>query len=214
MAILVFTFFLLPILKWKPFPRAVAIGALALVALLTAYGVATNLDSVTSSLDKDPHLTGRTDLWGYAIDSIKDKPLLGYGYQAFWTYDSVPARRIREAINWDSAPHAHNGYLDLTLEIGLIGLIAYLALLVIFAKRAYTYFEDGPEDYRKWPLTFLAFTVFYQFTESSMVGTGCLWTIFCSLILTLNSERDFEAAEIESPQQTIRFRAPLSIDIP
>jgi O-antigen ligase len=214
MAILVATFGLLPILKWRPLPRRLAIGGLALVALLAVYVAVTNLDSVTAALDKDPHLTGRTDLWEYAIDSIKEKPLLGYGYQAFWTYDSVPARRIREAINWDSAPHAHNGYIDLTLEVGLVGLIAYLAVLAVFAKRAYVYFIGGPEDYRRWPLTFLAFTFFYQLTESSMASSGCLWIIFCGLMLSMNSEHELAIVESEAPLRALRFGSPLSIDTP
>jgi O-antigen ligase len=214
MAIIVATFALLPILKWKPLPRRFAVGAIALAALLAVYYVATNLEPVTAALDKDPHLTGRTDLWGYAIDCIRDKPLLGYGYEAFWTYDSVPARRIREAINWDSAPHAHNGYIDLTLGVGIIGLLAYLALLTIFAKKAYVYFASGPEDYRRWPLTFLAFTFFYQLTEGSMVTAGCIWVIFCGLILSLNSERDLAFIGNEVPLQAVRFGSPLSIDIP
>jgi len=214
MAIIGATFALLPILKWKPLPRRIALGGVALAGLFAVYFAATNLESVTAALDKDPHLTGRTDLWEYAIDCIKEKPLLGYGYEAFWTYDSVPARRIREAINWDSAPHAHNGYLDLTLGVGIIGLLAYLALLTIFAKRAYVYFASGSEDYRRWPLTFLAFTFFYQFTEGSMVSAGCLWVIFCGLMLSLNSQRELAFVENEAPLLAVRFGSRLSIDIP
>lgn len=213
MAVMVAVFALLPILKWKPLPRRIAVGVLGFGALLTTYYVATNLETVTSAMDKDPHLTGRTDLWGYAVDNIRDKPLLGYGYGAFWTYDSVPARRIREAINWDSAPHAHNGYLDLTLEVGLVGLISYVALLAIFAKRGYGYFINGQENYRRWPLTFLAFTLFYQFTESSMVGAGCLWIIFSSLMLSLKSAQ-LVVVEDEMPLRMNRFGSPLSSDIP
>jgi exopolysaccharide production protein ExoQ len=126
----------------------------------------------------------------------------------------VPARRIREAINWDSAPHAHNGYLDLTLGVGIIGLLAYLALLTVFAKRAYVYFASGSEDHRRWPLTFLAFTFFYQFTEGSMVSAGCLWIIFCGLMMSMNSEPELAIVENEAPLQAVRFGSPLSIDIP
>lgn len=211
-ALVVAVFALLPVLKWKPVPRRTAICCIALGSLLAVYCVTANLDSITTGLDKDPHLTGRTDLWAYAIDSIKDKPLWGYGYQAFWTYDSVPARRIRQAINWDSAPHAHNGYIDFTLEVGLIGLLAYLALLATLAKRAYVYFMSGPEDYKRWPLTFLAFTFFYQLTESSMASAGCLWIVFCGLILSLNSERQSAIVEEEPPLHVARFGTHLSTD--
>lgn len=214
LAIIVATFALLPVLKWKPTPRRFAVSAILLATVIVVYFAVTNLESVTAALDKDPHLTGRTDLWEYAIDCIKEKPLLGYGYEAFWTYDSVPARRIREAINWDSAPHAHNGYIDLTLGVGIIGLLVYLALLTIFAKRAYVYFAGGPEDYRRWPLTFLAFTFFYQFTEGTMVSAGCLWIIFCGLMMSMNSEQELAIVENEAPLQVVRFGSPLSIDIP
>jgi exopolysaccharide production protein ExoQ len=213
LAIIVATFALLPVLKWKPTPRRFAVSAILLVTVIVVYFAVTNLESVTAALDKDPHLTGRTDLWEYAIDCIKEKPLLGYGYEAFWTYDSVPARRIREAINWDSAPHAHNGYIDLTLGVGIIGLLVYLALLTVFAKRAYVYFASGPEDYRRWPLTFLAFTFFYQFTEGTMVSAGCLWIIFCGLMMSMNSEQELAIIENEVPLQAVRFGSPLSIDI-
>jgi exopolysaccharide production protein ExoQ len=212
-AIMTSAFALWPILKWRPAPRRIAIGGLALGALLSVYFVSQNFDAATAALDKDPHLTGRVDLWEYAIDSIKDKPLLGYGYQAFWTYDSVPARRIREAINWDSAPHAHNGYIDLTLELGLVGLIAYLVLLTTYARRAYTYFMNGPENYRRWPLTLLAFTLFYQLTESSMVGAGCIWIMFCGVMLSLNGEPELAIVENDVPPQLTRFVSPLSIDV-
>jgi exopolysaccharide production protein ExoQ len=214
LAIIVATFALLPVLKWKPTPRRFAVSAILFATVIVVYFAVTNLESVTAALDKDPHLTGRTDLWEYAIDCIKEKPLLGYGYEAFWTYDSVPARRIREAINWDSAPHAHNGYIDLTLSVGIIGLLVYLALLTIFAKRAYVYFASGPEDYRRWPLTFLAFTFFYQFTEGTMVSAGCLWIIFCGLMISMNSEQELAIVENEVPLQAVRFGSPLSIDIP
>lgn len=212
-AIIILIFALLPVLKWKPLPRRIALGAIALAASFAIYFAVNNIDTVTAALDKDPHLTGRTDLWAYSIDSIKDKPLLGYGYEAFWTYDSVPARRIREAINWDSAPHAHDGYIDLTLATGLAGLAAYLLLLSIFAKRARAYFMCGPEDYRRWPLTFLAFTFFYQLTESSMVGGGCLWIIFCGLMFSLNSQPELAAMENDPAVRAVRFRTPLSIDL-
>jgi exopolysaccharide production protein ExoQ len=77
LAIIVATFALLPVLKWKPTPRRFAVSAILLATVIAVYFAATNLESVTAVLDKDPHLTGRTDLWQYAIDCIKDKPLLG-----------------------------------------------------------------------------------------------------------------------------------------
>ncbi len=180
-------FVLWPIFKLKPTPRRFAITALTLIALTLTFVVAQNFSRVTTLLDKDPHLTGRVDLWQLAIGDIEAQPALGYGYQAFWSYNSVPARRIREAVNWDTVPHSHNGYIEMALSLGLIGLAAYGTLCWTLTRRAYIFFMHGSENYRRWPLTFLVFTLAYQSTEGTAVGSGVFWIVFCSLLFSLTA---------------------------
>jgi len=187
LAFMLLIFALWPIFKWRSTPRRFAITALTLIALTLTYVVAQNFARVTALLDKDPHLTGRVDLWQLALGDIEAQPVLGYGYQAFWSYNSVPARRIREAVNWDKAPHSHNGYIEMALSLGLTGFVAYGVLCWTFARRAYLFFMHGPENYRRWPLTFLVFTLAYQCTEGTAVGGGIFWIVFCSLLFSLTA---------------------------
>jgi exopolysaccharide production protein ExoQ len=179
------------VLKWKTNPKRFALAVIFLVTSLTVYFVSQNLTQVTAVMDKDPHLTGRVDLWQLSIADIQKKPILGYGYQAFWGYTSQPARRIREAVNWDEAPHAHDGYIDLSLSLGLLGLATYCFVFCIIARRAYVFFMQGPESYRRWPLSFLAFVLVYQLTESSIVGgNSILWITFCTLAFSLSTAKE------------------------
>ena len=91
--------------------RAAAIGGI--VILLPATVIAAfNLDSLLSMLGKDPTLTGRTDIWGYVIPDIYQRPLLGWGYQAFWSTDNPAAWAISNALHW-WVPQAHNGMLEI-----------------------------------------------------------------------------------------------------
>jgi O-antigen ligase len=85
-------------------------GALALL----------NAENVLDLLGKDASLTGRIELWAMAEAAIAERPWLGYGYGAFWETPDGPSRAIWEIIGWD-APNAHNGYMDLILNIGVLG---------------------------------------------------------------------------------------------
>lgn len=83
-------------------------------------------DLVVQALGRDLTLTGRTDIWATLLDFIAERPVLGYGYGAFWEPGSNPGNWVRELLQWD-APTAHNGWIEVTLALGLVGL-ALLAL--------------------------------------------------------------------------------------
>lgn len=99
-------------------------GAIVVAAAGAVFLIAPEL--VFQLLGRDATLTGRTDIWMILAENISQKPLLGYGYGAFWGPDSVPGNWLREALQWD-APTAHNGWLEVTIALGLTGL-ALLAL--------------------------------------------------------------------------------------
>ena len=90
---------------------------------------------ILNLLGRDATLTGRTDIWAVLADAIADRPLLGYGYGAFWQLDSMPAYRVRSATEW-LVPTAHNGWLETALSVGLIGLGLLVANFVLFVLRA------------------------------------------------------------------------------
>lgn len=79
-------------------------------------------------------ISGRSQLWEDLMPYIADRPLLGYGYDSFWTPDHLV--EIGED-NW-GAPDAHNGYINLTLGVGLIGAAAYVLVLLSGFCRACT----------------------------------------------------------------------------
>ena len=67
----------------------------------------------TSALGRDATLTGRTDIWTSLLPDVMRQPFLGYGFSGFWN----PKRAIEHLIG-----EAHNGYLDVWLQLGLVGL--------------------------------------------------------------------------------------------
>ncbi|MEO1184660.1 MAG: O-antigen ligase family protein, partial [Cyanobacteria bacterium J06636_27] len=150
---------------------------------------------ILTELGRDSTLTGRTPIWGVMILKLIEKPLLGYGRGGFFAPGSphgFEAGRVLYA-GWVPA-HGHNGFLDLAIDIGLIGLTLFLInFFVTFTrglKRAYA--TSNPEAL--FPLAFLLFLVMNNITESFLLHTiNVYWVIYVTIVFSLNQkEADFE----------------------
>jgi exopolysaccharide production protein ExoQ len=108
------------------------LGSIPIVILLL-----TNPDLIFDLMGKDSSLTGRSLIWPYVIDQISEKPLLGWGFCAFWSSVNPLAFQISNAVARDMnsvwwimiIPNAHNGMLELLLEIGFLGTLFFMFLL-------------------------------------------------------------------------------------
>jgi O-antigen ligase len=81
-----------------------------------------NIGLIYSFLDKDPTLSGRTDFWPYIIDYIYQSPFIGWGFAAFFISNQIDIGGGFD-IN-----EAHNGLLQLLLDVGVIGTAFFLFL--------------------------------------------------------------------------------------
>jgi exopolysaccharide production protein ExoQ len=79
----------------------------------------------------DETLTGRTHIWAFAVEQIAERPLLGYGYHGFWNIGPESPRFTAHIQFIHNMPHAHNGYLDLLINLGLVGLILFAVVFVL-----------------------------------------------------------------------------------
>ena len=91
-----------------------------------------SVKAVDTVILTDPTFTGRNDIWQFAIDNIRDRPWLGHGFGAFWQIPVTVFQPSSEGSMATTASHAHNAFLDLTLTIGIPGmLLAVLWTLVL-----------------------------------------------------------------------------------
>jgi O-antigen ligase len=100
-----------------------AAGAVAL-SLLALFAPSLNL---VASLGRDSTLTGRTTIWAGAL-SVVTHPLLGTGFESFW--EGARLTKIWAAINEPGIQEAHNGYLEVFLNLGWVGVLLLAALIV------------------------------------------------------------------------------------
>jgi O-antigen ligase len=125
--------------------RRVLAAVLALAVAGSAFGLAAELLTGGRELDalvdaanlgrteSAADISGRGELWAELAAYVRGRPLGGYGYGTFWTPDRLAAVG---GDNW-GAPDAHNGFLDLTLGVGLVGLGAYALVLLLGLGRAW-----------------------------------------------------------------------------
>lgn len=79
------------------------------------------------SVETTTTLTGRLPLWEVLIPEIQEHPWLGVGFAAFWNPDSYP--RLEQLAGF-SVVSAHNGFLDMLLSSGVLGLTILLTFCV------------------------------------------------------------------------------------
>jgi O-antigen ligase len=174
-----------PVLRWKPKILATASLATALVVLPASYLLFQNFGQITAMLGRDATLTGRVDIWQLVLPSVERNLIHGYGYSVFWEADPQ-ATRVREGLNWANAPHSHNGYIEITLGLGLPGLLLLIASYLIAARRAIEVFQKGSEREAMWPLVYLFFFSLYQLTEGSLVAENTIyWILYVAVCFSV-----------------------------
>ena len=86
---------------------------------------------------KDATFSGRTIIWDIVKQHIQAAPYLGSGYGAYWlgplpgspSYLFIP-------IMYFYPTEAHNGYLDVVNDLGIVGLICVLAFIFWYIRQA------------------------------------------------------------------------------
>lgn len=109
------------------------------LAVLNLLGVGSilspQLGSIVASLPLDASFTGRTDVWSFAIPKAAEKPIFGHGLGAFWNTEALRFGMEQNTMWAGNAAHAHNGYLDTVISMGLPGLACMAAALIVQPAR-------------------------------------------------------------------------------
>lgn len=185
---------LVPYLEWavRKNARWMVAGILFLVVLGTAslFFVVTHLGLVTGILGKSATLTGRIQIWILSLVMVFRRPWLGYGFNAFWLPNEWFTVRIWRLMGW-RVPHAHDGFIELLLELGLVGLGLFLLAFLLYIVRSVGFFrQNHGVGAAGWPLTFLLFLFLSNLTESDLLGRNSIFFIlFVSGVLVTQGMR-------------------------
>jgi exopolysaccharide production protein ExoQ len=173
--------------RWRGTRSVLILDLTGLTLLGLGAVLSVTWQAIVIGLGKDPTLSARTYIWAGSMEKISQQPILGYGRAAFWVPDSIPAWEVGALSSPGFIPsHAHNGFLDVALELGMVGLglftVGAIATFGMALRRAYKASE--PEDW--WPFAFLVLMLMSNMTESVlMIRTTIYWVLYMVLFLSL-----------------------------
>src|SRR5262249_54421652 len=129
---------------------------------------------VLASMGRNPTLTDRTEVWDNAL-SLVQNPLVGTGFETFWL---GPRLERLWSLYWWHPNEAHNGYLEVYLNLGWIGLGLLTLVLVTGYRTAIGAWRNNPIVGSLMLANFLAGLVF-NFTEAAYFRIGApAWLFF------------------------------------
>lgn len=171
-------------LRWRSTVAVPVASAFIVVSGAVATFLVANREEILTLAGKDASFTGRTPIWLASLDMIAQKPLLGYGYSGFWLGWRHPSIAIYQRIGWET-PHAHNGFVDLALQLGLVGLALFLIAIVVMAVRGVATVRLNPSREALWPLVMLTYVLLYNVTETTVLQSNTIsWALFAAAMFT------------------------------
>ncbi len=115
------------------------IAALVCMFILVAADVAI-IDDFLAGVGKDSTLTGRTYMWSVGVEVIRDYPLLGVGFRAFWQPGIFT--EVQEIHNlYGELNGFHNTYIEVLVATGMVGGLAFLLGLGAVLYRCVQWFH-------------------------------------------------------------------------
>jgi O-antigen ligase len=178
------------------------------VGVFALLGVFASLSTITSASGKDLTLTGRTFIWQATIDAIVERPVLGWGYGGIFGQDPMTVRtaELRRAIGFD-AHHAHNGLLDLWVQLGLVGVVLFTLLFLSTTFDGISVVRDRPKV-GAWIVTMMVVQVFTAISEIAFLGYGWLAILVMFRILLLRRAGMELSTGVQLVDRLDRLRAP------
>ncbi|MFN3865479.1 MAG: O-antigen ligase family protein [Demequina sp.] len=167
-------------------PRAKRVLSFTIIAC-TAIGAVLTLkyrEAIFELLERGSDFTHRTQIWHEVIDFAMERPD-GWGYVGYWPIWEYPYSEIGLGLEYVRPTHGHNAFLDAWLQLGLIGVVLLVAIVVLLFGSAWRLVERADRGDTHLPLGWALLTValaMQALTESRMLVEGgwfLLIALFC-----------------------------------
>ncbi len=170
----------------------------ALAIVISAYD--TGIDTLFDKLFGDVSLTGRDNIWRFALDRFSQRPLLGVGFGALWQTGPDVIKVLVQYNAYSFINEAHNGYIDILAQLGLTGLaltIAFLIIVFVRLIKAVFRYEIGKNfGIASYGMYLLLGSIIYNFTESAYLLSHEVWIMLvfvttCATAYTMRNRAPF-----------------------
>jgi O-antigen ligase len=160
--------------------------------------------SIIHAFGRNATLTGRTELW-HSLIAMDTHPLFGTGFESFWLGNRLD---LLWSIYLWQPNEAHNGYLEVYLNLGWVG-VGFLALLLGTGYRHLVAIYQRDRMAASLRLAYFAAALAYSFAEAGFRMLDPMWIFLLlavvavpgapagrDLELPLDPEQEFVPVEI------------------
>jgi O-antigen ligase len=150
---------------------------------------------IAVALGRDITMTGRTDVWETVLP-LNPNALLGAGYESFWLGARLKAIW---SVFWYQPNQAHSGYIEIYLNLGLVGLILFAVFVMAAYRRIWK--PTNTVELVSLNLAIWIIMLLHNVTEAG-VFKGAIW------VLLLVASVAVPGSAVDSPSEASRRRMP------
>jgi exopolysaccharide production protein ExoQ len=177
--------FLMLLFRSAPSARAMLLGVSIVLAVATAWAAWVYFPLLVALMGRDATLTGRTAIWQQVWEAILRHPWLGYGFSAFWQGLKGESFYVILALRFVLF-HAHNGFLEIWLELGLPGLFFFLLSYLRGWKKLWPLLLRRRLQECAWMLFVLVLVFLYDLDENTLLTfNGMFWVLYVAALANI-----------------------------
>lgn len=153
-----------------------------LIGIFGTWLVTNEFGEVTQLLGRDETLTGRTTIWPHVLEAWLHSPWFGFGWEAVWLDGSYVADWVSRQVDGYRVYHAHNSYLDVLIQLGIMGLLVFGGCLILALGKGVRWVvhmlqKRGTVEWM-FPSLLLATLAFYSIVETRISHPLGLFILF------------------------------------
>jgi O-antigen ligase len=133
------------------------LAAIISIGVIVVFTEGSIVASFAPTVGRNATLTDRTQFWTNLLPEVRQRPFLGKGFGGFW---------MRRADD-EQLTEGHNGYLDILLQLGFVGLLLFSAYLLSSARKAQRILSHDFDWGILW-ICFIIMAALHNITESSI----------------------------------------------
>lgn len=172
---------------YAPVRRSIRyIGLYFLAAILVYFIIDWSFDIkgvIIRSLGRNETLTDRTYIWKALLD-FGTNPWIGTGFESFWLGERL--LRLWSSWEWGQISEAHNGYLEIYLNQGILGLLLFF-IVVIESYRKIKIELMTNFDYGSFQMGLLILMLLYNYSEAGFKVGSIILLFFWIIALNCPS---------------------------
>ncbi len=176
------------------------------VLVITAVVAAVAHEPLLELLGKSDTLTGRTRIWGAVLQLAGQHPVVGWGWISYWVPWIAPFDSSKFTIGHVQYSQAHDAWLDILLQLGVVGLVVFALFVITTFGRSWllaVHSAPGAATVRVFPILVLVALLVHSIAESRLLIEICFALLVICSIVSLRRDTSASAEPPASDREAV-----------